>query len=120
MADVSNTDDIIDSRDVIERLAELEYEWDAGTADLLDAEERGHLLHLDAQGDSSHIDWRHGVTLVRDDYFTVYARHLAYDLGCVDLKAGWPSCHIDWDEAADSLRMDYTPVEFDGVTYWVG
>lgn len=26
---------------------------------------------------------------------------------------------VDWERAARELQMDYTPVEFDGVTYWV-
>jgi antirestriction protein len=113
MTGPSNTDDVIDSRDVIERIAELELE-SAGR--YYDARLR-ILRELAAEGEQL-ADWEYGETLIRDSYFTEYARELAEDIGAVSSDASWPLYCIDWERAARELRMDYTSVDFDGVTYW--
>ena len=120
--DFDESSNIIDSRDVIERIWELralrvEY---AGTGGWTD-EDRAELEDLEAlasEGESA-ADWIHGETLIRDSYFEEYARDLADDIGAVDKDAGWPNSCIDWEKAADELRMDYFSVEFRGVTYWI-
>jgi|AACY02.16.fsa_nt_gi hypothetical protein len=112
MADsISNYDDIIDSRDVLERIDDLE-----GTEFEDEQEELSALreLALECEGVS---DWEHGTALIRDSYFVSYAEELAEDL--YDMNQGWPFCHIDWDAAAETLKQDYINVEFDGTTYWV-
>jgi hypothetical protein len=156
---ISNSDDMIDSREVISRISELaderqalvdeieeaeanvrrhhkdvldpdgeypeheEYrrcrdaltDWDASE----EAEELTALKALAGEAEWYSVDWRHGVTLIRESYFTTYARDLAVDIGAVSDDAKWPCTCIDWDEAADELKMDYTSVDFDGVTYYV-
>lgn len=111
---VDNTEDILDSRDVIERIAELEAQDD------LDEDESAELVVLRAFADEGEsIDaWTHGVTLVRDSYFEEYARDLASDLGVIHERNQWPATCIDWERAASELQQDYTPIDFDGVTYW--
>lgn len=118
-----NTDDIIDSRDIIARLADLEQqesEFLAGDDDALDRMEDAELAYLRelAEEGRSLPDWEHGETLVRDSYFTDYAQQLAEDIGAVQPGASWPNTCIDWERAAAELRMDYTPLTFDGITYW--
>ena len=49
-------------------------------------------------------------TLIREDDFEEYVRQLAYDIGAIDSKAGWPTNHIDWESAAEELKMDYTAI----------
>lgn len=135
---IDNTDDIIDSRSVIDRIAELELEavdrYADGREDLSygelaeidhldhldldDAEELAALLDLAEQGEADVAEWADGATLIRDSYFEEYARQLAEDLGVIDPDASWPLSHIDWETAADDLKQDYTTVDFDGVTYW--
>jgi hypothetical protein len=115
---ISNWQDIIDSRDVIARIAELE---ELLVADLIEAEDYVELLALRKladQGDGIE-DWAHGATLIRDSYFVDYAKELADDLGAYPHEATWPYTCIDWDEAAHDLRQDYTQVDFDGAEYWV-
>lgn len=139
---VDNSEDLIDSRDVIARIAELEGEreilsdqhheaendgeratasaaldeWDTGDAG---AELKG-LRALVDEAEGYCPDWRHGAALIRDSYFETYARDLAEDISGAELRAAsWPFDHIDWEAAAEALKMDYTAVEFDGVTYWV-
>jgi len=118
--------DIIDSRDVIERLEELaairanaeEFDEEDPLSDEEIAEETA-LLYLAEQGEDSSEDWPYGATLVRDSYFVEYAQELAEDIGALPREHTWPQYCIDWEWAARELQMDYTPVEFDGVTYWV-
>ncbi|MDR5879003.1 hypothetical protein [Caballeronia sp. LZ032] len=136
MTDLTNFADILDVRDIIERVEELETEGaniadereDAGLegpdADW-EAEEGAELRTLralleDLEGNGGDHQWEgvwYPVTLIRDSYFTEYAQELVQDIG--DLPAGLPSyIEVDWEATARNIRMDYTSVEFDGVTYW--
>lgn len=121
MGSISNTDNIIDSRDVIERIAELQAERDADPEMFSDedAEELAALQALDEAG-SGWPNWKDGLTLILDSYFEDYARDLAADIGGdIFRDESWPACHIDWSAAADSLRTDYGSIDFDGETYWL-
>jgi hypothetical protein len=114
--EISNIDDVIDSRDVIARIEELE------GIDEPDDDERDELNTLkelaeEAEGYSP--DWAYGSTLIRDSYFKDYAMELAEDIGAIPDNLQWPCTCIDWDQAARELQMDYTSVEFGDVTYWV-
>ena len=142
MATICNTDDVIDSRDIIERIAELEAEQ----ADLMDghtvledlsaeqrkalldweaenAEELDTLRKVAAEGESS-PDWSYGEQLIRDDYFVEHTEQFIDD--CYEmpkaLNSGeWPYRHmkIDYEAAADGLKQDYFDINFGGVTYWI-
>lgn len=124
---ISNSDDIIDSRDVIARVDELtEYVADMGEdedsdeTDLTSAEDELHALKsLADEADGYADDWRHGEVLIRDSYFETYAQEFAEDIGAVDRESTWPNSCIDWEMAARELQHDFTSVEFDGVTYWI-
>lgn len=114
---ITNDDDVIDSRDVIERIDELEAHGDE-----LDVQARAEYEALTALRDEAvgyAEDWQYGIVLIRDSYFTDYAQDLADDIGAIDRNAAWPLGCIDWNQAAAELQMDYTAVTFDGVTYWV-
>src|SRR5436190_22172816 len=117
---ISKYDDLIDSRDVIARIEELEAARDAG--EFVSDEETRELqalrdLAADAEGYAA--DWRHGETLIRDSYFVTYAQELAEDIGAIPKDVSWPCSCIDWEQATRELKMDYTAVEFDRVTYWI-
>lgn len=131
--EISNSDDVIDVREVIERVGQLEQLRQAGPVDLGDEDNRKDQDELFAElstleslldelrGNGGDHDWRgdwYPVTLIRDSYFENYARELADDLGVIDKDAGWPSAYIDWKRAAEALQIDYSTVEYDGVTYW--
>lgn len=122
---------VIDSRDVIYRVRQLQalrapgpvpegvleeddYETDQDT---LFAE----LSELESLEDaaSSAPDWDYGAQLIRDSYFVEYAQQLAEDIGSVSRDGEWPCSYIDWERAADALKIDYFDVEFRGVTYWI-
>lgn len=140
---------VIDSRDVMERIEELQSERDEiaerefdgiededspdafsefeadKAAELKewdegdDAEELAALKEFAEEGFQATSDWRHGAALIRDDYFEDYAREFANDIGAVNGTESWPCDHIDWTAAADALQQDYSSIEFDGETYWV-
>lgn len=131
---VDNSQDVIDSRAVIELIQELESDHDdCGQASSIpndpedkcpDRQEHELLAALqklaeEASGYAS--DWQYGETLIRDSYFEQYAQELADDVvdGYAKQASHWPFTCIDWERAARELQMDYTAVEFDGVTYWV-
>lgn len=114
--EITSTEDIIDSRDVEERITYLERDEDS-----LEDYERTELgtlkaLREEAQG---YCDWNGGTQLIRDTYFEDYAQELAEDIGAISSDAAWPLGCIDWEQAADELKVDYTSVSFDGVDYWM-
>lgn len=130
MATISNTDDVIDSRDVIERIEELEAErdsyneqpdcddvaWEMKNPE--DAEELEALKAFAEEAEGYAPDWRYGAALVRDSYFEDYARELLED--CGDIPRNLPHyIEIDWEATARNIQVDYTAVDFDGVSYWV-
>jgi hypothetical protein len=136
---IDNMADVIDSRDVIGRIEELQEERaelaflieDIEEDKLQDAisdleqwdEENGDELRslkaLAEEAEGYAADWKYGEALIRDSYFKEYAMQLAEDIGAINGDATWPNNCIDWDQAAKELRMDYTAVEFDGLTYWI-
>jgi hypothetical protein len=117
--------DVMDSRDIIERMVTLQALKDAaedGSMDPMEeneTEELAMLLALQDEAAGYAPDWEYGATLIRDSYFKEYAQELADDIGAIPNDAAWPLTCIDWDQAARELQQDYTSVEFDGVTYWV-
>lgn len=63
-------------------------------------------------------DWRHGETLIHEDYFVDYCQEMLID--CGSLPKDIPDyLVIDWDATADNLKVDYTEVDFDGETYFM-
>ena len=130
------TADVIDARDIIARVEELENEsvifldesdddkrtaaWRMANPD--DAAELDTLRDILAElaGYGGDEEWRgdwYPVTLICDSHFTDYARELLEDCGTV--PADLPSwVEIDWEATARNVRVDYTPVEIDGCTYW--
>lgn len=140
---ISNADDVIDSRDVIARIEELQEERDQypfgedsdpenddpaklhaeqhkGWADANpdDAAELAALVALAEEAEGYATDWKHGEPLIRDSYFTDYVMEMLSDIG--DLPRDIPHyIVIDEEATARNVQMDYTAVDFDGVTYWI-
>ncbi len=113
---ISNYDDVIDSREIIARIDELE-----GMGDDIDEDDKAELARLKALAEEaeSSPDWRFGETLIRDSYFTEYAQELAEDCCNMPKEQKWPLYCIDWEQAANDLKMDYMEVEFGDITYWI-
>jgi len=117
MNEITDHDDIIDSRDVMDRIDWLEQEQDALTLNDDEEDELEALQALALEGDNL-SDWLDGVTLIRDSYFKEYAQDYADDCGYLAGTQSWPYDCIDWDRAARELQTDFISIEFDGITYW--
>jgi len=109
---ISNTDDIIDSRNLLEYMAILDETDDANELAVLNK------LVEDLRNNSSNTP-EDGITLVRDSYFETYAQEFAEDIGAINRNLDWPINCIDWAQATRYLQMDYCQVDFDGAIYWV-
>jgi hypothetical protein len=115
--EISNTDDVIDSRDIIARIEELESLMGPETTEDEIAELEA-LKALAAEAEPYAPDWIYGAALIRDSYFEQYAEELVKDCGYI--PQGIPSwIEIDWEATAENIKVDYTSVEFDDVTYWI-
>ena len=116
--ELSNRNDVIDSRDVIERIEELESLTEDN--DVLREDNDDELAALEALAEqcSEVPDWEYGETLIRRSYFVDYCKELCEDCGYIprDLPA---FIEIDWQKTADNLEVDYTTVDFDGVEYLI-
>jgi hypothetical protein len=123
---LDGTDDVFDSRDVIERITEIEAEYAINDLDfdpdlITDDDDREQYDALIAFRDEAEhyvSDFAFGETFVSEDYFEEYAEEMAYDIGAIDREASWPLNRIDWTAAAEDLKIDYTSFEFFGTTYW--
>ena len=117
---IDNTQDTIDSREIIDRIEELE---GIEEPDNEEAQELAILLKVQEQAEDC-ADWRYGETLINESYFTDYIEDLIKD--CYELpkefeSGNWPWRHmtLDYEAAADEAQCDYTYIDFDGVTYLI-
>lgn len=102
----------LDSREILDRITELESEDD------LDETDKSELEAAKALIDEIGEDIAEGgVYLIAEYDFEEYAREFAEEIGAIGKDGGWPTYCIDWEWAARELRMDFTEVEYNGVTY---
>jgi len=132
---ISNMDDTIDSRDIIERIEELtdardslqsDYE-NADTADTADtarraldnwedAEELRILTALAEEASQYSPDWAYGSQLIRESYFEQAMDEMVAERYELPKELPfWMIISYDYE----ALKQDYTEVDFDGVTYYV-
>ena len=121
---ISNTEDILDVRDIIERYEELEALEDEREGD--EQEEFKQLAELldDLKGNGGDHQWGgdwYPVTLIHEDYFIEYTKELCVDCGYInadkDNELPW-WIEVDWEKTAKNMLMDYIEVDFDGQTYY--
>lgn len=142
---ISNMGDTIDSRDIIDHIAELEdtrdslqTAYDDAVFDNQDNEELAAMItardELDAWNNSGEAeelrilnalqdeaagyspDWTYGSQLIRESYFEQAMDEMIEE--CYELPKDlpfWMTISYDYD----ALKQDYTEVDFDGVTYYV-
>lgn len=135
---INNTDDVIDSRDVIERIEELENEQAELVQKLSDGEiteaemrefDADEGMELDslrslAEQCEGYGDWQYGEQVIRRSYFVDYITDLIHDCYELpkDMNSGrWPYSHLtfDYEAAANEAEIDYMSVDFNGVEYLI-
>ena len=112
---VCNMDDVIDSRDIIERIEELEKE------EVRNIDEQGELDSLNElaeEADGYTSDWKYGEALIHESYFVEYVEELLKDIGVLPTEIPWYIV-IDWDATAAHVKQDYTELDFNGQTYYI-
>ena len=108
------SEDRIDTRDLVDELAELEATPDADR-------DRAQAIRalFGVLSDYAEDSPEDGIFLIAKDAFEDYAKELAEDIGVAPPDdAGWPLYCIDWKRAARELSLDYHAVDFDGTTYY--
>ena len=130
------TDDILDSRDIIDRLDELQDEIEAleenieegdyqyesdeieDQEELADLEDERKILQDFADECKDYCpDWDYGASLINENYFEDYARDFVED--CYGLGDMPDFVEIDWSQTADNIRIDYTEIQFEDETYLI-
>lgn len=142
--EIHNNMDIINSRDIIKRINELneDYEdfetWIAdATKEEPTAEEREELETLldefeDWKADYGeelyylnqlqeemryNREWEDGLTMIHEDFFEEYCESRCIDVGYI--SRDFPSwIVIDWEATAENMKEDYSEVEFNGNIYY--
>lgn len=116
-------ENIFDSRDVQDRIDELQMEFDSWKEVNLESEddefedyEELQTLN-DFKDEVNSSEWKYGIGFINESYFIDYAEEFANDCGYVD-KESVISQFIDWNAFAEWIRQDYTSIEFDGETYY--
>jgi hypothetical protein len=140
---ITSGEDIINTRDLIARIEDLESTKEALEEDVENATTQDEVLeatkalHDFAEDEGAELklllklasdceslpDYHHGETLIRESYFTDYITQLIDD--CYEMPkelatGRWPYNHIEvnYERAAEEAKSDYTCIEFDGVTYY--
>ena len=116
--EITGGEDILDPRDIAERLKYLTRERDRLESSQLDEfldENEEEIDALQEVADEGIDD-----TLVHEDYFQEYAEELAADIGAIDHRPRdrWPYTCIDWEQAAEELKQDYSVIDIRGGTYY--
>jgi len=115
---ISNVDDIIDSRDIIERIEELEFLNATDGESFSGREELETLKALAAECSSLSADWEFGESLIRYSYWENYIQEMLEDCGDIPADLPWYIA-IDWETTADNISQDYSIVEFNGIDYYI-
>lgn len=133
--EISNNNDLIDSRDIDDRIDylmdaiyETEEDIESKKKACVDCDLQEHdldeytteleLLESIRRNFSGDSEWGYGITFIRETYFEDYARELAEDIGAISRDESWPLNHIDWESAADELKIDYSELDIDGIKYY--
>lgn len=116
---ITNTDNVIDSRDIIERIEELEelIASESTSDEFLEyTTEYDTLMTLAEECSDYACDWEYGGALIHEDYFEQYMDDMLED--CGDIPKNLPS-YLTITVDYDALKQDYTEVDFDGETYYI-
>jgi len=102
-------EDIVDSRDIIERIEYLEADTE------LDDEDKDELKsYQELRAEIGKENFEFGVTFIKDTYFSDAMREDFLEFNQIDEAL---EMYIDFDAWETACRMDYTDIEIGGYTY---
>ena len=102
-------EDIVDSRDMLERMEYLESESE------LDDEDKDELKsYQELRTEIGEEDFEFGVTFIKDTYFSEAMREDFLSFNQIDEAL---ECYIDFDAWATACSMDYDEISIGGYTY---
>ena len=107
---ITNTDDVIDSRDILDYIEENKDDRDFELENFV---KKFRAEHSDY--DKALEDLEFGVTFIRDSYFEDYMWDYFLQFNQVDEAL---ECYIDIEAFARDQQYDYERISFDGVEYW--
>ena len=112
MIDITNVDDVIDSRHILEYIEK--YKDDEEFEEKVEALQSIVEEYCDNYTDGLE-DLKYGVTFIRDSYFEEYMSDYFYEVNQVDEAL---ECYIDIQAFARDQQYDYHSVNFLGIDYW--
>ncbi len=118
MYSFTNKDSVIDSRDIIERIEELEnlIADESTNADFLEwCQEYDILTSLAEECEHYSDDWQYGSTLIHRNYFKAYMDEMIQDCYTIPELPSFMAITLDYV----ALEQDYTSVDFDGEEYLI-
>jgi hypothetical protein len=121
--EVSNTQDIVSTDDIRDRIDELEEAKDIlSDEDYSDEEKEGYEFGEDEERELEMLedvlkDIGDADYLINENHFEDYARGYVEDCYEGDFNE-FPFNCMDWEKVAEEMLVDYTEVSFDGVSYY--
>lgn len=138
------TNDVFDSRDLIEYQEHLQEELIELWNDVMpEGEEVENFQDIDIANDifyhahqneiehledisnfiselESSSDFTYGEAIIHESYFVDYCKEFVEDVGYIpnDLPS-WIESHIDWDGVSDEIMKDYIEGSFEGNSYFI-
>ena len=116
--EIQNKKDEIENSEALEidddTVADLELELEQLESDF-DKDEQEELDELENM-ESEIPEWKDGETLIPEDEFVDYCEELCKDIGDVPREIPW-YIEIDWDKTAENIKADYSEIEYQGTTY---
>lgn len=132
---------VIDTRDLQDRIDELESQIEDIGAEITDLEEqlqdededdigeiKEQIEQLDFDRDDLKVEleelnylkseipeWYDGNALIHEDYWVEYVQDLLEDCGDIPSDLPWYIV-VDWVSTAENIAVDYSTIEYDGST----
>jgi hypothetical protein len=117
--EISNTDDLLDVRDIIARFEELEGDENRDEDDEAEFVQLTALLS-ELKGNGGDEQWLgdwYPITLIHESYWVDYCEEMLKDIGELPQDIPW-YIEIDWEKTAGHIKVDYSECDFDGQTFY--
>ena len=110
---ITNNDDVIDSRDILNYIKENKDDSIGRDFELENFVKKFRAEHSDYDKALEDLEFR--ITFIRDSYFEKYMLDYFLQFNQVDEALVW---YIDIEAFARDQQYDYTSIYFEGVKYW--